>query len=136
MKKSLFILLTVILVLTSCDSEKTVDYEPDEKFADWLKLEPVINGFYGELFDDNNITADGNYKGFERLSSIIPIIYCNDDNSVIWRDYDKEAIYRLYGFGHKKKSARIKPAVIILMISADIFRIMNLYIQRDFYILQ
>ena len=103
MKKSLFILLIVILVLSSCDNGKPINYEPDEKFADWLNLEPVIDGFYGELFDDNNVTADGNYKGFERLSSIMPIIYCNDDNSIIWRDHDKEAFYKLYAFGKKEK---------------------------------
>jgi len=103
MKKSLFILLTIMIVLSSCDNGKIVHYELDEKFADWIKLEPVINGFYGELFDDNNITADGKYKGFERLSSIMPVIYCNDDRSVIWRDYDKEAVYRLYVFGPKEK---------------------------------
>jgi hypothetical protein len=103
MKKLLFILLIVTLILNSCDNGTTVNYEPDENFADWLNLEPVIDGFYGELFDDNNITADGKYKGFERLSGVMPIIYCNDDNSVIWRDYDKEAVYRLAVFGQKEK---------------------------------
>jgi len=103
MKKVLFILLIIMIILTSCDNGKTVNDELGETFAEWLKLEPVINGFYGELFDDNNITADGNYKGFERLSSIMPIIYCNDNSSVIWRDYDKEAVYRLFAFGQKEK---------------------------------
>ena len=106
-KKSLFVLLILLiamLILSSCDNGNTLNnYEPDENFAEWLELEPVINGFYGELFDDNNVTADGNYKGFERLSNLKPIIYCNDNNSIIWRDYEKEAVYRLLVFGQKEK---------------------------------
>jgi hypothetical protein len=31
------------------------------------------------------------------------MIYCNDNNSIIWRDYGKEAVYRLFVFGQKEK---------------------------------
>ena len=68
-----------------------------------INLEAVITKFDGELFGDANITAG--YTGFERLNvlGVTGIIHCNDNDTIIWRDYNKEAIYRLTHKGEKEK---------------------------------
>lgn len=107
MKNLLFILI-FILLFSSCMSEQTEqqyesNIESDEQLNYWTGLEPVINGFHGELFGDTNITADGYYTGYEKLSSFGYMIYCNDNGAIIWRDDEKNAIYRLDSRNRKEK---------------------------------
>ena len=102
MKKILFILAFVFL-LTSCIKETPENHEVDEENI--YNITPIITGFDGGLFADTNITADGYYTGYEKLNifGASNVIYCNDDNSVIWRDYTKEAIYRLNPYNEQKE---------------------------------
>ena len=110
-KLLLFLAFVLILMLSSCDAEqpdddedeKDVIAEKDDYWGQLSNLEAVITKFDGELFGDANITAG--YTGFERLNvfGATGIIHCNDNDTIIWRDYNKEAIYRLTRKGEKEK---------------------------------
>ena len=102
MKKLLFILIISVLILCSCES-KFVEFPYDLDFDDGTGLEPLIKGFDGELFGDRNITVDGLYTGFEKLDFSTNMMYCNDDNSIIWWERENNSLYRLNINDQKEK---------------------------------
>ena len=90
----IFILFIVILLLSSCSNKgNKTNYEyinnpptdPENMEEYYRNLKPIINEYTGEKFViGGDITIGGYYKGYERLGQ--DIIYCNDENSVIWND--------------------------------------------------
>jgi len=102
MKKMYLILAVVLIFLNSCNGTQTEQHEFDGQFENQpalepfgYNLEPRINGFYGVLFGERDVTAGRNYTGFERLDSFGGLIYCNNDRAIMRIDHGKQAVYRL-----------------------------------------
>ena len=105
MKKICLIFVFVSIFLYSCGESQITQYEFDDYYSELfaLDLQPFITGFRGELFGERDVTAGGNYTGFEKLDLFGTLIYCNDDGTIIWGDSEKEAIYRLDSQNKKTK---------------------------------
>ena len=111
MKKIYLILAVFSIFLYSCEGIQTEQYELDEKFKEQilpsepfeLDLKPLITDFRGELFGERDVTASGSYTGFKSLDSFGELIYCNDDGTIMWFDYEKESLYRLNSLNQKTK---------------------------------
>ena len=109
MARRLLLVLACALLLCACrgngideGDEFDGQIQPEEHVSVLFSLEPLIDGFHGELFGDRDITAGGYFTGFERLDWFGAMIYANDDSSIIWRDRDGD-IFRLDSRGSREQ---------------------------------
>ena len=92
-----------VFIYSYLTREKPVDPGDFETYLEYCDAtKPVIKKHEGDPFASPDVTSDGFYSGFERLAEN-NLIYCNDDDSVIYFNDDSQSLTRLDANGKSER---------------------------------